>query len=473
MSTAVPESGSWGDVLAEGRLPRFALICMGVWLNAADSLITATIMPSVGRSLGGYPYFGWATAGYLLGSVLAGASSGVLALRFGLRSATAAAALIYAGGCVLSAIAPEIFSFLAGRILQGIGGGWVVGLCSVAVGMLFANRLLPRVYSAISSVWGIAVLVGPLIGGLFADAGSWRGVFWVFAAQGAAAAVAARFMLPADAGGANQAVAWRQLGLIALGVALIAVADLAGDVARTTALTGLGIATLLLALRLDGRSSVRLLPRGSGDLRTPHGAGYATMFLLNAATMGLPVYGPAVLQTLRGLSALFAGYVVGTEALFWTAASLPVAGLTGAWPGRLIRVGVALVLAGLAACALVFNESSLIWVVLASGLIGVGFGLCWAFISQRILGDLDGDERTIGGAGIAIVRLTGTAAGSAVAAAVANLAGFAHGFSVPAAQLASVWVFAVPLPVAVLACLTAWHLGSPRLVSAAPATLAE
>ena len=129
--SAVAISGSWADVLGEGRLPTFVLICLGVWLTAVDSLVTATIMPSVGRSLGGYVYFGWATAGYLTGSVLAGASSGVLALRFGLRSATTAAALLYACGCALSAVAPEIFSFLAGRILQGIGGGWVVGICSV------------------------------------------------------------------------------------------------------------------------------------------------------------------------------------------------------------------------------------------------------------------------------------------------------------------------------------------------------
>src|SRR5258707_5708017 len=117
-----PKSGSWTDVLAEGRLARFVLICLGVWLNAADSLVTATIMPSVGRALGGYAYFGWATAGYLMGSVLAAASSGVLALRLGLRLATAAAALLYAGGCVMSAVSPEIFTFLVGRILQGIGG---------------------------------------------------------------------------------------------------------------------------------------------------------------------------------------------------------------------------------------------------------------------------------------------------------------------------------------------------------------
>ena len=84
MKPAQAQDGSWADVFADGRLPLFALICLGVWLGAADSLVTATIMPSVGADLGGYAYFGWATAGYLLGSVLAGASSGLLAQRYGL-----------------------------------------------------------------------------------------------------------------------------------------------------------------------------------------------------------------------------------------------------------------------------------------------------------------------------------------------------------------------------------------------------
>jgi MFS family permease len=224
----------------------------------------------------------------------------VLAERFGLRSATAAAALLYAGGCVLSAAAPEIFAFLSGRVLQGIGGGWLAGLSSVAIGLLFPNRLPPRVYSAISSVWGIAVLVGPLLGGLFADAGSWRAVFWVFAVQGALVAAAARVMLPgAEAAAAAHPVAWRQLSCIAIGVTLIAVADLAGDFARAAGLISLGVGAFLLGLKLDARGAVRLLPRGSGDPRTVQGAGYATLFLFYVATMGLTVYGPAVLQTLR------------------------------------------------------------------------------------------------------------------------------------------------------------------------------
>ena len=460
---AVAARVPWSDVLGEGRLPRFVLICLAVWLNAADSLITATIMPTVARSIGGYEYFGWATAGYLMGSVLAAASSGVLALRLGLRAAMVMAALLYAGGCVSSAVAPEMFTFLTGRILQGIGGGWLSGLASVSIGLLFANRLLPRVYSSISSVWGVAVLIGPMLGGLFADAGSWRAAFWVFAAQGLVVAAAAHVMLPTgETSGTGRAVAWRQLGIIGIGITCIAIADLAGDFPRMAALTGLGIGAFILALALDKRSDRRLFPRGSGDPRTVHGAGYATLFLLYLATMGLLVYGPAVLQTLRSLSALAAGYVVSAEALFWTATALPVSGLTGDWPNRLIRLGAVTVLVGLSACALVFNDQPLVLVVAAAGLIGVGFGLSYAFITQGILGDLSDDERAIGGAGIATVRLIGAASGSAMAAAVANLVGFAHGFSMPAARAAGLWVFAAALPVAALACLSAWQMSRRR-----------
>ena len=57
-------TSSWSDFLAEGRAARMALICLGLWLNAADSLVTTTIMPTIGRQLGGYALFSWATAAY-------------------------------------------------------------------------------------------------------------------------------------------------------------------------------------------------------------------------------------------------------------------------------------------------------------------------------------------------------------------------------------------------------------------------
>lgn len=462
MTNKARQDGSWADVLGEGRLPLFALICLGVWLGAADSLVTATIMPSVGAALGGYAYFGWATAGFLLGSVMAGASSGLLAQRFGLRHATAAAAVLYAAGCALSAAAPDMISFLAGRLLQGLGGGWVAGFSSVSIGLLFPDRTLARVYAAITSVWGIATLVGPMLGGVFADAGAWRWVFWLFAIQGAAVGLVALRLLPRTDPGqaAGGGVAWLQLGMIGLGVCAIGYADVAGGTWGAAALTATGVALLFWMVRLDGRAAVRLLPLGSGDLRTVPGAGYATQFLMTVASMGFSVYGPAILQTLYGYSALFAGYVIALEALAWTGAALPISRLSGAWPGRLIRLGALTVLAGLTLCAWAFGHGPLPAVMAGALLLGAGFGLSWAFMSQQIITALPTEERAIGSAAITTVRLTGSAAGAAIAAVVANLLGFADGVTAPEARAVSVWVFVAVLPIAALAVLAAWRLNA-------------
>jgi MFS family permease len=462
MARAVKADGGWADVLGEGRLPLFALICLGVWLNAADSLVTATIMPSVGAALGGYAYFGWATAGFLLGSVMAGASSGLLAQRFGLRAGMAWAAVLYAAGCALSAAAPDILSFLAGRILQGLGGGWVVGFSSVTIGLLFPDRTLAKVYAAVTSVWGIATLVGPMLGGLFADAGAWRWVFWFFAIQGGALALVSLKLLPKGGADASAAVAWPQLGLVALAVCAIGYADTAGSVWAAALLTAAGVAILVYTVRFDSRAAVRLLPRGSADLRTIPGAGFATMFLLTAASMGFSVYGPQILQTLRGYSALFAGYVIAIEALAWTAAALPIAHLAGSWPDRMIRAGAVVVLVGLALCALAFGTWPLPAVIAGAALLGAGFGLSWAFMSQKIITALPAEERAIGSAAITTVRLTGAAAGAALAAVVANLLGFDEGVTAPVARAVSVWVFVAVLPVAALAVWTAWRLGGAK-----------
>lgn len=460
MTAAARADGSWADVVGEGRLPRFILICLGVWISAADSMVTATIMPSVGADLGGYAYFGWATAGFLLGSVMAGASSGLLALRFGLRRATAAAAVLYAVGCALSAAGPDIWSFLIGRVLQGLGGGWVVGFCSVAIGLMFPDRLLPRVYATVTAIWGVASLLGPMIGGIFADLNAWRWVFWLFAIQGFGVAWAAYAMLPrGDQGNQNARVAWPQLGLIAAGVAAIGLADVARDFVRSSALTLAGVLLLFAMVWLDGRSRVRLLPHGSGSLGSIPGAGFAAMFLLTVASMGYSIYGPAILQKLAGLSALQAGYVVAGEAAAWTAMGLLVAHLTGAWPARMIRLGAIVATLGVLLATLAFPAETVVGVVVAGLFLGGGFGLSWAFMSQRILASLpEGEERAIGAAGMTTVRLTGAAVGAAAAGAVANLVGFADGLTDETARAAGVWVFASVLPVAALGVLAAWRL---------------
>ena len=452
-------ANSWDDLLSEGRLPRFALICLGVWLNAADSLVTATIMPNVGADLGGYAYFAWATAGFLVGAIMAGASAGRLSELFGLRLATALAGAIMAVGCVMSALAPDITTFLAGRVVQGLGSGWISGFAMVAIALLFPERHLARVFAAVTFVWGVATVLGPLVGGLVVETRDWRDVFWLFALQAAVFAIAAPFLLAgSEKAQGGPGIPWLQLGVLSVGVVAIAVANILEDLASAAGLVVAGFAVLALVIWIDGRAKVRLLPVDAGDLRTVVGAGYLAMFAMTAATMGFGIYGPPILQQLRGFSPLWAGYAIGAEAMAWTLAGIAVAGVTGAWDRRWIRIGAACLIASLVILTWAMADGPLAWVLIGGALMGVAFGFSFAFMTRRIMAALSDEDRAIGSSAVSAVRQTGAAAGAAISGVAANMAGFSQGLTDASARSASLWVFASVIPIALVGVWAAVRL---------------
>lgn len=84
-----------GPASSRGGWAAAAVLCLGVWLHAADSLLAATVMPSAVREIGGLQYIYWTVALYQLGSIAAGAATGLLAIRLGLRAGMVIAAAIY------------------------------------------------------------------------------------------------------------------------------------------------------------------------------------------------------------------------------------------------------------------------------------------------------------------------------------------------------------------------------------------
>jgi MFS family permease len=416
-------------------------------------------MPSVGAQLGGYAYFSWATAGFLVGAILAGASSGRVSEIFGLRGATAMAGVIMAFGCVMSALAPDVGTFLTGRLIQGLGSGWISGFAMVAIALLFPERHLARVFAAVTFICGIATVLGPLFGGLVVQTGSWRDVFWLFAIQSVVFSAAAPFLLRGSAkAGGGPGIPWIQLGVLGVGVAAIAVADVLRSPTLSIGLVVAGLAVLGLVFWIDARARVRLLPHRAGDLRTVCGSGYFAMFAMTAATMGFAIYGPPILQQLRGFSPLAAGYTIGAESAAWTLAAILVAGATGRWDARWIRLGVGCLLVSLVILAWTMADGPFAWVLIGGALMGVAFGLSWAFMSRRLLLALSEEDKAIGSSAITAVRQTGAAAGAAISGVAANLGGFSAGLTAESAQSASFWVFVSVIPLAVVGGMAAFRL---------------
>jgi MFS family permease len=453
-------SNSWRGLLNAELAPRFALLCLGIWLNAADTLVTVTIMPSVAKEIGGWQYFGWSIAAFLLGSILAGACAGKLSIRFGLRRATALAGVVYAVGCAMGALAPEFLTFVAGRLIQGLGAGAIVSLCYVAISAMFPESLWPRVYGAIAGVWGAATLLGPLCGGLFAEAGFWRGAFWFFVVQAVIFVGAVLVMVPsAPKALEGGRIPRQQLALLTLGVTLIAAAGVVpgGLTAALCAVFGaLAMATMML---VNGRTSDRLLPRSASDLTTATGLGLVVIFFCEAATVGFSVYGPTFIQVLHGADPLLSGYVIGGIAAGWTAFSFVVAGLKPRHEGRAIRIGAVVIVAGVAWGAYEMVHGGLVGITLSMGLLGSGFGICWAFLAKRVIGGAPLDEQPLASAAVPTTQLIGGATGAAAAGALANALGFAHGVEPANGLTHGLWLFCAFVPLALVGLAAAWRLG--------------
>ncbi|HMG51462.1 MAG TPA: hypothetical protein VK597_12725, partial [Inquilinus sp.] len=184
----------------------------------------------------------------------------------------------------------------------------------------------------------------------------------------------------------------------------------------------------------------------------------AALFALMATSMALNVYGPAILQTLHGLSPLWAGYVVAGMALSWTLAAFVVAGATGTGELRWLLRGAVCILAGAVLLVLVMRDAPLAWIVAASLLMGAGFGFSSSLLNRRLIGTLADDDRAIGSSALIAVRQTGGAGGAAIAGATANLVGFGAGLTVESARAAALWVFVTALPLALFGAWAAWRL---------------
>jgi MFS family permease len=449
-------------LLAEGRWAVMLLISAGIWLHAADITVVATVMPDAVRELGGAAWIPWAWMLELVGAILAAASCGLLAARHGTGFAGALAGAAFALGCTVTALAGDMGGFLVGRLLQGLGGGAMMAISNIGISLAFPDRLWTRAYALLSLVWGASSLVGPLIGGLFAEAGFWQGAFWVFAAFGLLIAIASPLLLPARGDrfvGAGLPV----MSLLTLLPAVLAI-GFAGVIELwwTALLVALaGIVLLLLFLRIERRGPVTLLPRrslASGRVQ----AGLLMAVLLGLSATSFPTYGPLLLERLHGLTPLEFGYLAALESIAWSAVAMLVVRLDPGTEPRCVRWGAVVVVLGIALFALTMPHGPLWGVVAAAALQAGGFGLCWSFVTKRIIAASRPEEREAAAGSVATVQMLGYALGAASVGIIANGLGFAGSAAGPAdpATLESValWLFVAFLPTGLLGVAAARRL---------------
>lgn len=456
------DSGTWGEIRATGQLGRFGLLCLAVWLHAADSLVTATAVPAIVAEIGGVAYVAWTISLYQIGTIVAGAATALSCRRHGTMRVLRLATLAYAAGCLIAALAPNMAVLLAGRLLQGLGGGTLLALGYVAIQQWFAEHLWGRLFAVQALVWAVGSLVGPLIGGSFVAFGLWRGIFWSFALQAVLLWLLTAGIRDAPGTGAGGSLPLRRVGLLSVATLAVAQAGVTGGAWAAMALATGGVALLYLAARLDRSSAERMLPARLLEVRRPLGAGLLAVFALAVGTTGFWAYGPLLLDALFGISPMISGYLLAGEAMAWSLTTMAISGLPLSAGAALIRSGTAMVVTGAAALALVVPAGWLPGIVVCLLLQGAGMGLCWPAIVQRAVRCAEPEEGTLAAAAPGTVQRIGFAVGAAMSGIFANLAGLAQGVSPEAARAASFWVFAAFVPILLAALPGAWRFTTDR-----------
>ena len=457
---------SWKAIITPQYIPALALVCLAVWLHAADSTLVATLIPVITQDVGGVHLISWTVMLYEIGSIVAGAASGLLAIRQGLKKPMAAAALIFAAGCFVSALAPTMWVVLLGRVLQSFGGGGLVALAFVAMNTLFPKQLVPQALAFVSMMWGSSAFLGPLIGGLFVEYANWRQAFGFFAV---AALVLAGWILrkvadkpPADMGEQERFPLFRLL-FLTLGILCIAYAGVDISPVKTPVLVLAGILLLAYFLHADSSSEQnRLLPINPISLSNPIGAGLTMILCFAIASIALTVYGPYLMIKIYAIPVLVAGYIVACSSIGWSIAAIAISGLDESHDRRMVMLGMCTI--GVSIIGFVFSvPNGPVWLIAVFAFIeGAGFGMAWTFIlrlATTIAGD---DERERIAASIPTVHRAGYAIGAAYIGIVANTSGLDAVGDVQSTKAAASWIFLACLPFALLGLFAAYRFVVPK-----------
>jgi MFS family permease len=414
-------------LLRRQNLAPLILVNLGVGLHATIWYMATTAMPSAVEELDAAAYLSWATSLYLMASILGGAMLPPMKSRFGPRASMMVAGLVVVAGGIVAALAPDVAYILAGRAIQGLGEGFLLALSYCLVRELFDNALVPRVAGIEAVVWAFAVTLGPLLGGWLTELGTWRLAF-----LGSAV-----LPLPMMALGwvilrrhpherMRQTAPILRLFLLAIGVMAIAATDRFPPLLGVAAVL-FGLSLIGLTLALDRRSPHKLFPTAFPGLGHPASLGIWVLTLMALSEAAVYVYGPYILQVYRGLTPIAAGYFGAIHALAWSISAMLVAPLPPRFHGLLIMAGPTSLAIGLAGLALTLAESSFPLVAVAMVFIGCGFGLSYAFLTQRIMATADPGEEDATISSMTILW----GMGGAISAAIAGLTGNGIGLDGP------------------------------------------
>ncbi len=290
----------------------FVALMLGMFLAALDQTIVSTALPTIVGDLGGLNHLSWVVTSYLLASTVSTPIYGKLGDMYGRKPVFLAAILIFLGGSMLAGLSQSMGELIGFRALQGAGAGGLMVSAQAIIADIVPPRQRGRYMGLIGSVFAVASVAGPLLGGFFVDQISWRWVFYVNMPIGALAVLIVIFRLRLHVPPTRHRIDYLGAALLTGGVAaLILLTSWGGSQYAwgSATIVGLGIAGVALLAAFVWQE------RRATEPIVPLGLFRSSVFNVSSAmgaTIGMAMFGaiifiPLYLQLVYGASATSSG----------------------------------------------------------------------------------------------------------------------------------------------------------------------
>ncbi len=414
--------------VAQGPSARRTLVLaaclMATFMAAVESSIIATAMPTIVSDLGGFDLFAWVFAVYLLTQAVSIPVYGRLADIYGRKKVFYIGAGLFLVGSTLCGFASNMFALILFRALQGLGAGGVQPIATTILGDIYTPTERAHVQGLVSSVFGIAAVLGPSLGAFLVQQVSWQLVFWVNLPIGVAAIIMIAAFLGESVEHRPHRIDYLGSLLLMLAIAaLMMVLVQGGSLSHAMLATVGAIAVVTLAALIvhERTTPEPMLPLELWRQHRIIVIGSVGGAVISAVMTGVSAFLPTYVQGAMGLSPLTGGLVLGAMSVTWAVASFFGGRLMVRTTYRLTAIlGTLSLIVGTSVLIALTPERGVPWATTGSLLIGVGMGLCNTTFIVSIQAAVPWHQRGAATSSCMFMRFVGQSLGAASFGAVLN-----------------------------------------------------